>query len=528
MFQPTRQTQLYLLSASSALLMLWAIPPQRQGWLAWIALVPLLVAIASAATLRQAFAVGWLFGTLMLGLSWNRLHPALQSFEGLSPALAWPLFAMVIGQAALAWALFAGSFWQLRKVWPAWPMAVQAPILLTCAEFLVPGLFHFHLGLTQAAYPWITQVADFSGVVGVSFLIAMFNGCLYDVFRAGLQRHKVPWRALVLTLTLMAAALGYSHVRIGQIDDARRLSPKLRIGVVQSNISVADANNPALSNAQLARHFRKSRQLQQRGAELIVWPETTYPFYVSRHAAEPGQSGWLQLAADTLGVPLLVGAYTVDSNTNSNESFASYNSAVLVSPNRSTREIYDKHLLLPVSEYIPFSNDLPWLKAWFPTPRVLPGTQRTALKLGPHRIGALICLEDLNPGFVRGLVPLQPNLLVTLGSDARFGADSVPQQHLAMAQFRSIEMRLDMVRAFYNGISAIIDANGRVQVQTRAVDPEALPGVRAFGLTGTVALLDGPRSFYACSGDVFAWLNLLLAFALLVAPPVLDRMRRRA
>ena len=116
MFQPTRQTQLYLLSASSALLMLWAIPPQRQGWLAWIALVPLLVAIASAATLRQAFAVGWLFGTLMLGLSWNRLHPALQSFDGLSPALAWPLFAIVIGQAALAWALFAGSFWQLRKV----------------------------------------------------------------------------------------------------------------------------------------------------------------------------------------------------------------------------------------------------------------------------------------------------------------------------------------------------------------------------------------------------------------------------
>jgi apolipoprotein N-acyltransferase len=128
---------------------------------------------------------------------------------------------------------------------------------------------------------------------------------------------------------------------------------------------------------------------------------------------------------------------------------------------------------------------------------------------------------------VRGLAPLQPNLLVTLGSDAHFGADRAPQQHLAMAQFRSIEMRLDTVRAFYNGISAIIDANGRVQVQTRAVDPEALPGVRAFGLTGTVALLDGPRSFYARHGNVFAWLNLLLAFALMVAPPVLDWIRRR-
>ena len=411
-------------------------------------------------------------------------------------------------------------------------MAVQAPILLTCAEFLVPGLFHFHLGLTQAAYPWITQVADFSGVVGVSFLIAMFNGCLYDVFRARLQRHKVPWRALVLTLTLMAAALGYSHLRIGQVDDARRLSPKLRIGVVQSNISVADANNPALSNAQLARHFRKSRQLQRRGAELIVWPETAFPFYVPRHVAGAGQSGLLQFAADTLGVPLLVGAhtvaYTVDSDNNWNESVASYNSAVLVSPNRSTREIYDKHLLLPISEYVPFSSELPWLTAWFPTPRSLPGTQRTALKLGPHRVGALICLEDLNPGFVRGLVPLQPNLLVTLGSDARFGADSVPQQHLAMAQFRSIEMRLDMVRAFYNGISAIIDANGRVQVSTRAVDPEALPGVRAFGLTGTVALLDGPRSFYARYGDVFAWLNLLLAFALLVTSGKTQARKPRA
>lgn len=249
---------------------------------------------------------------------------------------------------------------------------------------------------------------------------------------------------------------------------------------------------------------------------------------MSRHAAGAGQSDLLQLTADTLGVPLLVGAFTVDGEIDSNESFASYNSAVLVSPNRSTREIYDKHLLFPMSEYLPFSGELPWLKAWFSTPRKLPGTQRSVFKLGPHRIGALICLEDLDPGFVRGLVPLQPNLLVTLGSDARFGADSAPQQHLAMAQFRSIEMRLDTVRAFYNGISAIIDANGRVQVQTRAVDPEALPGVRAFGLTGTVALLDGPHSFYARYGSVFAWLNLLAAFGLLVAIPALRWIRRHS
>lgn len=116
------------------------------------------------------------------------------------------------------------------------------------------------------------------------------------------------------------------------------------------------------------------------------------------------------------------------------------------------------------------------------------------------------------------LVPLRLNLLVTLSSDAWFGAKDAPQQHLALAVFRSIEMRLDTVPATTNGISVIIDASSRVTVQTRAVDPERLAGVKAFGLTGTVALLDGPRSFYARFGDVFAWLNLLLAAGMLMAP----------
>lgn len=509
------------LAAGSALLLYWAVPPERLTWLAWIALVPLLMAIVSAASARQAFACGWLFGTLLAALSMPWLEPTIQRYAGLPSALSIALHALVVAQTGLVWALFAPLVWQLRRRAPTLPMMLVVPVMLCGVEFLVPTLFDWNLGFTQAASPWIAQVADVGGVLAVSFLLAMVNGCLFDVVDAAVRRRALPWHSVACTLSLVAAAACYAQWRIAEIDHARAVAPKLRIGVVQANLGLAEARDVALGETHLQRFLAKSRQLQARGAELILWSETTYPFAVLRGSPGEAPNIVLPRLADELDVPLLLGANTIAGLADSD---TVYNSAMLVAPDGQSLGVYDKHLLFPLGEYVPLASVLPVLNEWFPGRRYSSGTDRNPLVWGAARMGLLICMEDRFPDFVRGLAPLRPNLLVAIGSDAQFGAPTAPQQHHALAVFRSIEMRLDFVRASFNGVSAIIDAAGRVTVQTRAVDPDALPDVPAYGLTGTVALLEGPGSFYARYGDVFAWLNLCVGLGLLVA----SRRRGRA
>jgi len=477
---------------------------------------------ANASTSPRSFEER-LFGTLLVALAIAWLEPAVQRFGEFPSWLSWSLFALVVSQSGLTLGVFAALLFRARRRFTVLPMAMLAPILLTTAEFIVPRPFDWNIGVTLASHPWITQVADITGVIGLSFLIAMVNGALFDAFAAKLRRRALPWWPLACTLTIIAASLAYSQYRIADIDSRRSLAPALRIGAVQGNISLSDGSDPDLAPQRLRRYLDKSQQLVGRGAELIIWPETAYPYF---HATSPGPAETEEIARmmRELGVPLLTGMVTEGSATPGSD-FDLYNSAYLIAADGQFQGRYDKHRLFPVREYVPLGDYFPALKEWFP-PGYAAGAQRTILPLGPHRIGPLICYEDIEAGFVRDLALLRPNLLVTLSNDTWFGPDAA-RQHMALAVFRSIEMRLDFVRVSTNGVSAIIDAAGRVTVQTRAVDPETLPGVQAFGLTGTVAMLDGGDSLYARYGPVFAWLNLLATLALLLVPAALRLISSR-
>lgn len=514
-----------LLATLSAGLMMWAVPPHTLGWLAWVALIPLVFAIATAGTTLRAFVCGWWYGSLLVAVSIHWLAPAIQRFGDLSSISSLVIFALVPIQAGLSMGLFAALLQRAHRAFPALPMAFLAPVMLTSAEFVMPELFDWNTGFTQAAYPGITQITDVTGVIGLSFLIALVNGALFDLGTAMSRRQRLPWRSLCCTLALVAGALVYSDIRLAEIDEARARAPKLKIGVVQGNIALDEMSDPNQDSQQFERYLSKSRQLVRQGAELIVWPEGAYPYVYLRNMTEDWPSGSEFRLTRDLGVPLLVGTTTM-SPTPPDVEAVFYNSAHLIAPDGRIAGTYAKHLLFPFNEYVPLSGWFPSLRAHFPMARYNAGQQRSLLSFGPYRIGPLICFEDIKPHFVRDIVPLHPNLLVTLSSDAWFGSEVAPQQHLALAIFRSIELRLDAVRATTNGISAIIDAGGRVTVQTRAIEPARLPGVKAFGLTGTVALLDAPRSFYARYGDAFAWLNLALATVLLLLPRVRDQRGR--
>jgi apolipoprotein N-acyltransferase len=121
-----------------------------------------------------------------------------------------------------------------------------------------------------------------------------------------------------------------------------------------------------------------------------------------------------------------------------------------------------------------------------------------------YRLGPMICYEDILPGFGRELAGKRPHLLVNITNDAWFGDTSEPWQHLALSVFRAVEARADLVRAVNTGVSAFIDAGGRVRAKTYAVDPLVDPrGVD--GIVGDMVLMEAGHTFYTRFGDVFGY-----------------------
>src|SRR2546430_3255986 len=147
-------------------------------------------------------------------------------------------------------------------------------------------------------------------------------------------------------------------------------------------------------------------------------------------------------------------------------------------------------------EYIPSYESIPWFTKLFPEasnvnrgvdPAVFPFEHAgQTFKLGP-----LICYEDILPSFARRLAALHPNLFVNITNDAWFGKTAEPYQHMALAVFRSVEHRLEMVRAVDTGVSAHIDAAGRVIAKTASFDPLTPPAPEPVTLLADVAMLDG-------------------------------------
>ena len=121
---------------------------------------------------------------------------------------------------------------------------------------------------------------------------------------------------------------------------------------------------------------------------------------------------------------------------------------------------------------------------------------------GDYRLGPLICYEDILPGFARRVAKLEPNAFINITNDAWFGRTAEPYQHLALAVFRSVEHRIEMIRAVNTGVSAHIDAAGRVRAQTESVDPDELPPPTPKTLLVELAMLPG-GGLYRHVGDLF-------------------------
>ena len=449
----------------------WLAFPGVDCWpLTFVAWVPLIVAVHRQSAGRAAL-LGWTAGLTMNVAGFFWLQKMLETFAGFPAAVCFLFVVLVCAYqggriALLGWIHGRAT----ARGWPAGPVFAVA---FVASELAYPLLFPWYYGATVHAVPVLMQTAELGGPIAVGLVLVMANLAVAEPVLAWLAGRRVHGRAMVVGAGVMALALGYGALRIRSVDSDVARAPGAVVGVVQANMGLMEKRTDI--DEGLRRHLRLSGDLRSRGADFLVWSETS----AMRAVRDASYRAELRGVSQRIGLPTVFGAVIVKPVADERE-YVLYNSAVTSAADGSIDSRYDKEYLLTFGEYLPLGETFPVLYRWSPNSgRFTPGTSLDPLVIDirgdRHPITALICYEDVLPRFTNDAVRhADPELLVNLTNDAWFLDTAAPWEHFALSQMRSVEHRRYLVRGTNSGVSGVIDPVGRVVVHSGTFRQEAL------------------------------------------------------
>jgi apolipoprotein N-acyltransferase len=487
------------LAALSGALLAASFPSIDLNFLAWIALVPLFLALKGLSG-KEAFQAGMIAGIVFFcgTIYWvtNSVHEF--GHIELIPALLTTL--LLCTYCAIYPAFFCAIIAHLGPGRPAL-VVIAAPAVWTMLELVRTRLFSgfpwLLLGYSQYRYPAVIQIADLTGVYGLSFLIVLVN-----VSIALSIEDRRRWLPLAAAMLVAAAVLAYGFYRLRAPEGPGGIT----LSLVQGNIEQDKKWNPAYQSAAIAAYDRLTRTALDKRPDLVIWPETATPFYFEGtdrpYAALTDE---LRMFVRSSGTPLLFGSPTYEKKEHRH---LLWNSAFLLDRDGMTKAVYHKIHLVPFGEYVPLKSSL-----FFFMDKLVQGAGdfqsgtghtvmpvRSAMNRGDVTISTVICFEIIFPDLVRRFVRQGAAVMTTITNDAWFGRTGAPFQHFSMAVFRAVENRVPVARAANTGISGFIDSKGRI-LEASDIFTEAV-------LTRTV-VPGNTKTFYTRYGDVFAWLCVL-------------------
>jgi apolipoprotein N-acyltransferase len=493
----------YPLALLSGLLYFLGFPGMEIWPLSFIALVPLMVALRGQ-PVRRAAGLGWLAGFTMTMTGFYWLLPMLQVFSGF-PIPVCVLFMAIL--CAYQGGRIALCGWLYGRAEPrGWPAPLVFALAFAASELLFPLLFPWYFSASVHRVAPLVQVAELGGPILVGLVLVAANTAIAEPIIAWRERRRPSWPLVAACALAPALAAAFGVWRISVIDARVAAAEPLKVGIVQPNLALFERTNAVQLNQRL------TRELAAEGAELVVWSEAAVPSFWPEDTYQRDIPAGL---TRTLGVPTIVGTVLRRPDGGDPSAVRFYNTALMADLGGEIRGRYDKHYLLMFGEYLPLGEALPVLYRWSPNSgRFTPGKTIDSLPFRDYRIGALICYEDILPGFVNDLVRHgDPHLLVNLTNDAWFGDSTEPWIHLALSEMRAVEHRRFMVRATNSGVSAIIDPVGRVLAHSGTFATEKLAGEVRFMSGSTV---------YRVVGDIPWW----IAAAVIALMGVFTRPRR--
>ncbi|MCH2069186.1 apolipoprotein N-acyltransferase [Shimia sp.] len=435
------------------------------------------------------FGLGFGTGYFALSLSWI-VEPFL--VDPLVHGWMAPFAILFLSMGlALFWAL---AFWGAKRLsTTGWAVILT----LTLAELVRAYVF--------TGFPWAMPsyvlvnklVAQSAAVVGPHGLNLVLFITAWLLAQALVFGGRIGFKISAAVLGFVVLAMPLS----GADPQAQADRPVVRL--IQPNAPQHQKWDPQYAGLFFERLVQFTRAGDDR-PDLIVWPETAVPV-------------WLHNAANTLNIISgAAGDVPVVLGINRAEGLRIFNAAVLMDKDGRVTQTYDKHHLVPFGEYIPLGDLLSKIGIQGLASRngdgFSPGAGAVVLDLGAlGKALVLICYEAVFPQDVRA-APERPSFILHLTNDAWFGNFSGPYQHLDQARMRAIESGLPVLRSANTGVSAVIDARGRVldalALNTEGYLDAVLPEARA-------------KTLYAKTGD----LPLTIVVVLLLLTALLLRRR---
>jgi len=506
-------------AAASGLLLALCFPAWDQGWLAWLALTPLIAAVwfspraGRRPWLRDAL-LGYTAGFVFFSTTFYWLGSPLAALFG-NPWLVSlpPLLAAFLALYFAFWSWFLGGLPRGETAFLSSARNVRIAFLAASAwvaqewvrGWLLGGFGWNGLGVALHRNLALIQIADITGLPGLSFLVAFSNVIALITVRrfiaeAGRGRIRPHWDFSLMMAAIVGAFAYGVHAMLHAVDLAPANGGNtipFRIAAVQPDIPESYKSDAAHQQIIEDRYDSLTHTALAWEPQLLLWPEAA----TLTDLFEPGTLQYLREIAASTDAAFLLGSFL------SPPGGGEYNIAACLTRHGQGIQIYRKMHLVPFGEYIPLRNTFPLfakIAGELVPGDLLAGTEVTLFQTDtpPLRLAPLICFEDTDGPLARRFALQGAQILVNITNDSWFGRSPGATQHLANAVFRAVENRRPLIRDANTGVTCIIDAQGRILHDLRDADGATfLEGV----LFGTVNVpRAGPVTFYTRHGD---WLT---------------------
>jgi len=508
-------TRVLLVLASAAVYGL-SFPPAGFHLFAWCALVPLLLALRGA-TFGEACFLGWLSGIAIAYAVTDFLPPAITVYYNQTTLFGFVLFVVIVSIMCCP-GLVAFSLCVRTLSDPGGALRPLVVAAAWAAAELMRGRLGGNpwgtLGYTQAPVPSVIQIAELTGVYGVSFVLAAVNAAIAQALTQAARPQRV-WRSAIAGV---AGAAGLALLTVGfglaRLSGAAKPqgSPAVRLAIVQGNIDLGSQWRSDMYGRNLEIYLRLTMQAARDAHPLlVVWPENAMTFFIDE---EPLYRAAIGRVLSSAGVELISGGPRELDSTHRRF----FNSAFLISPTGEIRARYDKQFLVPFAEYFPLAS-IEFLNRRFGRIRQFTSGGRTPpLASVAGRAGIVICNEALFPEVVGDRVRAGADYIVNLANDSWLGDRRYSARILDVAVFRAVEQRRYLVRASTSGTSAIVDPWGRVTARAELFTEAVVTGdIRRHSTITT----------YNRLGDLFGALCAAAALSAALMPFLRGRTRLR-
>ncbi len=464
------------------------------------------------------------------GVFWAFFKPSFRLYAGVllgAQMVAWTFLLGWLHHVTWGGLLLLGPFiglwvgaWFLAVWWTVPRMMGKQTLVRILAMLGLGGLWVLNEWLRTwllSGFPWLPlaasqwqrsamlQVASYTGALGISFVLIVFNFGFATYWhrllreREGGMKRRSP-EFLVTMVILVVPALVLLEKAQGQ---QRRLLAE--VSVVQPYIPQELKWDGSKSDWIFETLGNLTANAAQIGPDVLLWPEAVTPFAVR---GEPQAQQWVEEMTRRAKKPLLLGSVSIEAGADGKERWT--NAALLVTPEGGLQSPgYAKRKLVPFGEYVPFRGALGWLQKFVPIGDgdFQPGEKAELLSI-PLRgrtvsFGPLICFEDIFPKLATESALAGADVLVVMTNNAWFGEGSCAYQHAAHSVLRAVEARRPVVRCGNSGWSGWIDEYGNIRgVLADSTGNVYVRGTKLFAVTQDERW-DGRQSFYTMNGDWF-------------------------